>query len=64
METPPFTPPDIHFIQNMGFSHPRSAQQNTVGPNIPNIHIPAAQANPLPHQNTIMAAWYAPLVLP
>ena len=63
-ETPPFTPPDIHFIQNLGLSHPRLAQENTAGPNIPSIHIPVVQPNPLPHQNIIMAVWYAPLVLP
>ena len=48
----------------MGLSHPRSAQQASVDPNIPEIHIPSAQVNPLPHQQIIMAAWYAPLVLP
>ena len=63
-ETPPSTPPDLHFLQNLGFSHPRSAQQTSAGPTIPIIQIPAAQANPIPHQNIIMAAWYAPLVLP
>ena len=62
--TPPFTPPSIHFIQNLGLSHPRSAQQTSAGPNIPVIQIPAAQANSLPHQNIIMVAWYVPLVLP
>ena len=25
-ETPPSTPPDIHFIQNLGIFHPKSAQ--------------------------------------
>ena len=63
-ETPPSTPPDFHFLQNLGLSHPRFAQQTSAGPNIPVIQIPAAQANPIPHQNIIMAAWYAPLVLP
>ena len=47
--TPPSTPPDIHFIQNLGLSHPRSAQQDSVGPSMPVIQIPAAQASPLPH---------------
>ena len=63
-ETPPSTPPDIHFIQNLGLSHPKSTHHSSSGHNIPVIHIPAAQVNPLPHQNIIMAAWYAPLVLP
>ena len=62
--TPPSTPLDIRFIQNLGLSHPRSAQQTSAGPNIPVIHIPTAQLNPLPHQSIVMAAWYAPLVLP
>ena len=63
-QTPPSTPLDIHFIQNLGLSHPRSAHQSSAGHNIPVIHIPAAHVNPLPHQKIIMAAWYAPLVLP
>ena len=63
-ETPPSTPPDLHFLQNVGLPHPRSSQQTSVGPNIPVIQIPAAQVNPLPQQNIIMATWYAPLVLP
>ena len=62
--SPPSTPPDIHFIQNLGLSHPKSAQQCVTGPSISVIHIPAAQTNPLPPQNTIMEAWYTPLVLP
>ena len=63
-ETPPSTPPDFHFLQNLGLSHPRSSQKTSAGLNIPIIQIPAVQINPLPHQNIIMAAWYAPLVLP
>ena len=63
-ETPPSTPPDIHFIHNLGLSHPRSAQHFAAGPSISVSHIPVAQAHPLPPQNIIMAAWYAPLVLP
>ena len=55
-ETPPSTPPDIHFVENLGLSHPKSAQQTSTGPSIPVIYIPAVQANPLPPQNTIMAA--------
>ena len=63
-EIPPPTPPDLHFLQNLGLPHPRSAQQTSAGPTIPAIHIPAAQAHPLPQQNIIMVAWYALLVLP
>ena len=47
--TPPSTPPDIHFIQNLGLSHPISAQQTSTGPNIPVTHIPATQVNVVPH---------------
>ena len=54
--TPPSTPPDIHFIHNLGLSHPRSAQQFAASPSISVIHIPAAQAQTLPPQNTTMAA--------
>ena len=64
IHTPPSTPPDIHFIQNLGLGHPISAHQFSAGHNIPIIHIRSAQVNPLPHQNIVMAAWYAPLVLP
>ena len=35
-----------------------------VGPSISVIHIPIVQATPFPPQNTIMASWYSPLVLP
>ena len=63
-ETPPSTPPDIHLIHNFGLSHPKYAQQSVVEPRISTIHILAAQASPLPPQNTAMAVWYAPLVLP
>lgn len=62
--TPPSTPPDIHFIQNLGLCHPKLAQQTSASPSIPVIHIPAAQPNPLHPQNIIMAAWYAPMVFP
>ena len=41
IETPPSTPLDIHFIHNLGLSHPNSAQHSVVGPSISIIHIPA-----------------------
>ena len=63
-ETPPSTTPDIHFLQNLGLCHPKSAKQTSIGPSNPVIHTPAAQTNPLPPQNIIMVAWYAPLILP
>ena len=48
----------------MGLSHPKSAQQSLVGPSTSSINIPVVQATPLLPQNTVMIAWYAPLVLP
>ena len=71
------TPPDLHFLHNLGVSHPRSAQQSTVVPStslhpsftvqttplqptFPLVNPPLVNP-PTPH---IMAAWYAPLVLP
>lgn len=46
-QTPP-TPPDLHFIRNLGLSHPRSTHQSSAGHNIPVIHIPTSHVNPLP----------------
>ena len=43
-ETPPSTPPEIHFIQNLGLYHLKSSQQSVVVPSFPVIHIPTAQA--------------------
>ena len=71
------TPPDLHFLHNLGVSHPRSAQQSTVVP-FTSVH-PSSTVQTTPLQPTpplvnpplvnpaplhIMAAWYAPLVLP
>ena len=71
------TPPDLHFLHNLGVSHPISAQQSIPGPSTSfhptsTIQTTTLQptfpvVNPLlvnlppPH---IMEAWYAPLVLP
>ena len=71
------TPPDLHFLHNLGVSHPRSTQQSIIvpstsahpsstvqttslQPNFPLVNPPLFNPPP-PH---IMAAWYAPLVLP
>ena len=71
------TPLDLHFLHNLGVSHPRSAQQSIPGPftsahpssivqtTTPQPTIPFI--NPLlvnPPPPPIMASWYAPLVLP
>ena len=69
------TPPDLHFLHNLGVSHPRSAQKSTVVPSTSVIPTSTVQTTPLqptfplvnpPLVNPppIMAAWYAPLVLP
>ena len=71
------TPPDLHFLHNLGVSHPRSAQQSTPGQSISSHPRSTIQTtllqptfplvNPLlvnPPPPHIMAAWYAPLVLP
>ena len=34
------TPPNLHFLHNFGFSHPRSAQQSLVGPSTSVTHTP------------------------
>ena len=73
------TPPDLHFIHNFGFSHPRSAQQSLTGPSTSVIHTSTVQTNPFHQpppilhpppvnppffpQPPAMATWYAPLVL-
>ena len=66
------TPPDLHFLNNLGLSHPRSAQQSIPGP--PTSTHPTSTVQTTPLQPTVplvnpppppaMAAWYAPLVLP
>ena len=71
------TPPDLHFLHKLGVSHPRSAQQSIPGPS--NFAHPTSTIQTTPLQPTfplvnppllnpppphIMAAWYAPLVLP
>ena len=71
------TPPDLHFIYNFGFSHPRSTQQSLAGPSTSVLHTPIVQNTSLqptfplvtppllnPPLPPIMATWYAPLVLP
>ena len=66
------TPPDLHFLHNLGVSHPRSAQQSTVVPSTSVHPSSTGQITPLrptpplvnPPPLHIMAAWYAPLVLP
>ena len=69
------TPPDLHFLHNFSFSHPRSAQQPLVGPSTSVIHTSTIQTTPfyqtpplvnppLFPQPPIIATWYAPLVLP
>ena len=66
------TPPDLHFLHNLGVSHPRLAQQSIPGPftsshptstvqtTTPQPTFPSINPPPPP----AMAAWYAPLVLP
>ena len=71
------TPPDLHFLHNLGVSHPRSAQQSIPGPSTSAHPTFTVQTTPLqptipvvnpllvnPPPPPIMAAWYAPLVLP
>ena len=70
------TPPDLHFLHNLGVSHPRSAQQSIVVPSTSVHQTSTVQTTPLqptfPFPNPplvnppplhIMVAWYA-LVLP
>ena len=66
------TPPDSHFLSNLGVSHPRSSYQSTSGPSSSAHPTSTVQTTPLqptlpfvnPPPPHIMAAWYAPLVLP
>ena len=70
------TPPDLHFLLNLGVSHPRSAQQSIAVPSTFVHPSSTVQTTPLhstpplvnpplvnPRPPHIMAAWYAPLVL-
>ena len=43
------TPPDLHFLHNFGFSHPRSAQQALVGASTSTVYTPTVQTTPF-HQ--------------
>ena len=69
------TPPDSHFLLNLGVSHPRSAQQSIPGPSNsvhPTSTVQTTSLQPTfplvnpplvnPPPPYIMAAWYAPLV--
>ena len=71
------TPPDLHFLYNLGISHPRSAQQSIPGPSTSIHPTSTIQTTPLqptfpfvnpplvnPPPPPIMATWYAPLFLP
>ena len=74
------TPPDLHFLHNLGVSHPISAQQSIAGPSTSVLHTSTIQTTtsqstfplvnpplvnpPIFLQPPIMATWYAPLVLP
>ena len=74
------TPPDPHFLSNLGVSHPRSAQQSITGTSTSFLHSSTIQTTPfqpifplinpplvnppLFRQPPITATWYAPLVLP
>ena len=71
------TPPDLHFLHNLGVSHPRSAQQSIPGPSTSSPPTSTVQTTSLqptfplvnpplvnPPPPHIMATWYAPLVLP
>ena len=71
------TPPYLHFLHNLGVSHPISAQQAIPGPSTSAHPTSTVQTTPLqptfpvvtpllvnPPPPHIMAAWYAPLVLP
>ena len=40
------TPPDLHFLHNLGVSHPRSAQQSTPGPSTSAHPTSTVQATP------------------
>ena len=70
------TPPNLHFLHNLGVSHPRSARQSTVVPSTSVHQTSTVQTTPLqatfpfvnpllvnPPPPHIMATWYAPLVL-
>ena len=69
-ETSPSTPPDLHFIHNFGFCHPKSTQQFLAGPStsVTPTHTSTIQTTPLHHlpplvnppflpQAHIMATW-------
>ena len=43
------TPPDLHFLHNFGFSHPRSSQQSLASPSTYVIHTSTIQTTPF-HQ--------------
>ena len=71
------TPPNLNFLLNLGVSHPRSSQQSTPSQNQTAHPTSTIQTTPLqptfpfvypplvnPPPSHIMAAWYAPLVLP
>jgi len=68
-ETPPS---DLHFLHNLGVSHPRSSQQSTPGPSTSTHPTSTVQTTtPWPTFPSVnpppppaMATWYAPLVLP
>ena len=71
------TPPNLHFLHNLGVSHPRSSQKYIAGASTSVLHTSTVQTTsfqltfplvnpplvnpPPPH---IMASWYDPLVLP
>ena len=66
------TPPDLHFLHNLGVSHPRSVQRSTPGPSTsthPTSTVQTTSPQPTfpsvnPPLPPAMATWYAPLVLP
>ena len=43
------TPPDLHFLHNLGVSHPRSAQQSIASPSTSVLHTSTVQTTPF-HQ--------------
>ena len=69
------TPPDLHFLHNLGVSHPRLAQQSTPVPfasvhpsstvqtTTPQPTFPFVNPPMNPPPPPAMAAWYAPLAL-
>ena len=66
------TPPDFHFLHNLGVYHPISAQHSIPGPSTSTHPTSTVQTTPLqptfplvnPPPPPAMATWYAPLVLP